>query len=349
MNKAFLVNLPVIGICGHSGSGKTTLIEALLPLFIDRGLRVAVVKHGARGVSLDKPGKDSDRFYKAGADVVLLGNEQFFRYHQLDYQEILCRLCFDHDLVLVEGHSSTVVEKIWLLGENDTKPPPEVDDIIISIVPEERMVESLFGKISSWLAKRVKTLPICGCLLIGGKSRRMGQPKHLLMENGQTWLEKSVAVLEGKVECLVLAGGGEVPASLARLPRIPDIVDLAGPLSGMLAAMRWQPQASWLVAACDMPDISAESIEWLFSQRQAGTWGILPSFEDSIRVEPLLAWYDFRMLPVLEKMAAAGCLSPGAAAEHERVIIPELPARLHQAWSNVNTVEERQQREVETG
>ncbi len=341
MSTLFSANLPVLGICGYSGSGKTTLIEALIPLFIKRGLRVAVVKHGARKVNLDQPGKDSERFYRAGADVVLLGNEQFYRYHQLDYQDVVSRLCCDHDLVLVEGHKSTVAQKIWLLGKNDLNSPAEVDDIIISLVAGQWSLDSIFTRILTWLDKRIKNFPIYGCLLIGGKSRRMGQVKHLIMENGRTWLEKSVAVLEKKVTHLVLAGRGDIPPSLVHLPRIPDIPGLAGPLSGMLAAMSWQPQASWLIAACDLPDMSGEAIDWLLQQRQAGIWGVLPSLGGNSRGEPLLAWYDFRMLPVLEKIAAGGCLRPGLAAEHEMVITPKPPVHLHSAWRNVNRVEDR--------
>jgi hypothetical protein len=72
----------VLGICGYSGSGKTTLIESLVPVFRSRGLRVAVVKHDAHTPTVDAPGKDSDRFFRAGADVVLRSpDETFIRRH----------------------------------------------------------------------------------------------------------------------------------------------------------------------------------------------------------------------------------------------------------------------------
>src|SRR3990172_2773882 len=77
-----LEQLPVFGVCGWSGSGKTTLIEAILPRLLQRGLSVAVVKHDVHGVSVDCSGADSDRFFQAGADVLLQGpTEQFFRRH----------------------------------------------------------------------------------------------------------------------------------------------------------------------------------------------------------------------------------------------------------------------------
>jgi len=59
-------------IAASSNSGKTTLIEKIVRILKDRGLRVAVIKHASKGFELDRPGKDSWRFRKAGADAVML-------------------------------------------------------------------------------------------------------------------------------------------------------------------------------------------------------------------------------------------------------------------------------------
>ena len=59
-------------IAASSNSGKTTLIEKVVRILKDRGLRVAVIKHASKGFELDRPGKDSWRFRKAGADAVML-------------------------------------------------------------------------------------------------------------------------------------------------------------------------------------------------------------------------------------------------------------------------------------
>ncbi|MCI5149713.1 MAG: hypothetical protein D3916_10065 [Candidatus Electrothrix sp. MAN1_4] len=90
---------------------------------------------------------------------------------------------------------------------------------------------------------------VWGCILIGGKSSRMGRPKHLIQENEKTWLEQAVEILSPHVEQVVLSGSGEVPATLASLAQVPDAPGLAGPLAGILSVMRWQQTASWLVMA----------------------------------------------------------------------------------------------------
>ncbi|MDP6460361.1 MAG: molybdopterin-guanine dinucleotide biosynthesis protein MobB, partial [Gemmatimonadota bacterium] len=61
---------PVLAVCGWSGSGKTTLLDRVIPEITARGLSVAALKHDAHGLKVDPRGKDSDRLFRAGADVV---------------------------------------------------------------------------------------------------------------------------------------------------------------------------------------------------------------------------------------------------------------------------------------
>ena len=45
--------------------GKNHLLEAAIPRLVERGLAVAVVKHGAHGYAVDRAGKDSERLFRA--------------------------------------------------------------------------------------------------------------------------------------------------------------------------------------------------------------------------------------------------------------------------------------------
>ena len=87
----------------------------------------------------------------------------------------------------------------------------------------------------------------------------------------------------------MLLGKGAVPASLAPLPQLPDVADKQGPLAGMLAAMRWQPEASWLFLSCDMPLLTAANLQWVLNHRAPGIWGVLPHREtpDEVARAPL--------------------------------------------------------------
>ncbi len=97
--------IPVLGIAGWSGSGKTTLLEALLPRLRAGGLRIGVVKHDAHGLTLDREGKDSRRFARAGAEVVALsspGQTALLIQRELSLDELLNGIQ-GVDLILLEG------------------------------------------------------------------------------------------------------------------------------------------------------------------------------------------------------------------------------------------------------
>jgi len=347
-----LTDLPIFAICGHSGSGKTTLIEALLPRLRAGGLSVAVAKFHAHGIDVDRPGKDSDRFFRAGADVFLQGPDQgFSRVHPPpstggrtgpERRPVLqlAALARRYDLVLVEGRKPLPCARVWLLREGERRPPRIFGTVLACLPPGADRAETAWGLLESWLPAQWRRPPVFGCVLIGGRSTRMGRPKHLLRQGRGTWLEHTVGCLRPVAEKVVIAGAGEVPRALADAAHLPDAPGVGGPLAGILAAMRWAPWATWLVAACDMPHVSREALEWLLSTRLPGVWAALPRPAGGRGVEPLLAHYDFRALAILEDLAAEGNFSPSRAANHPKALTPTPPAALHRAWQNVNTPED---------
>lgn len=123
----------VLGVCGYSGSGKTTLIERLLPELKAAGLSVAVVKHDAHGLDVDRHGKDSDRLFRAGADVLVHdAREVLLRFHasNLSLPLAIQRLGGSYDLVLVEGHKDSPGPKVWLLGQGEASSSADVQDVV---------------------------------------------------------------------------------------------------------------------------------------------------------------------------------------------------------------------------
>jgi molybdopterin-guanine dinucleotide biosynthesis protein MobB len=350
-------DLPVFGVFGASGSGKTTLIEALVARLRARGLSVAVAKIHAHGIEVDRPGKDSDRFFRAAADSYLEGpDEAFLRTHLGDREPAgrlrdLARRC---DLVLVEGRKRIACEKLWLLGEGETAPPPEASDVLAVLPRDAGRAEKAWTILDAWLARRWRRTPVYGGVLIGGKSTRMGRPKHLVESGGKTWLERAVELLRGGTERVVIIGAGDVPASLEGVARLPDVPDAEGPMAGLLAAVRWAPHVSWLVSACDLPGMTAGALEWLLSTRAPGVWATLPRLPAGAGVEPpavsfvepLLAHYDFRAGPLLENLAAEGRYSLSRLAAHPKVASPSPPADLEAAWENVNTPDDLARRRL---
>lgn len=114
---------PVFGLSARSGTGKTTLLTRLLPVFRQRGLRVAVIKHAHHNFDPDTPGKDSYRIRQAGATQTVVASRQrmvLFR----DFAEARPEPCLqtvldtldadETDLVLVEGFRHEAFAKIEL-------------------------------------------------------------------------------------------------------------------------------------------------------------------------------------------------------------------------------------------
>jgi len=344
-----LADLPIFGIFGHHESGKTTLIEKLLPRLLARQLAVTVAKvHGSR-IEVDRPGKDSDRLYQAGADVFMAGKaEGFARFHLGEGEALAPRLvdlARRYDLVLVEGRREIECERLWLLGEGEAAPPPEATGILAVLGRDIDRAEAAWAILDPWLSRRWLKTPVYGGVMIGGRSTRMGTPKHLLpctgdAPGGETWVERTARLLRGATERVVILGAGAVPESLADLARLPDVPDARGPMAGLLAALRWAGHASWLVSACDLPGLRPEALAWLLSTRAPGVWATLPRLPGREGVEPLLAHYDFRSLAPLQALAAQGRFGPSLLAEHPKVLTPSPPADLAAAWENVNTPED---------
>lgn len=103
--------------------------------------------------------------------------------------------------------------------------------------------------------------PVCGLLMAGGRSRRMGGgDKGLRTLAGRSLLAHVIERAEPQADCLVLNANGD-PARFAAfgLPVVPDGIEgFAGPLAGVLTGMTWvsrnMPQCRWLATfACDAP------------------------------------------------------------------------------------------------
>ena len=296
---------------------------------------MAVAKQTPNALKVDQKAKDSARFFASGADVLIMEPEGVFaRRHPhpgADFAAELTTMAAHYDLVLVEGYQHTAGRKVWLL-DDDASAPPEVGqyEAVLSRGQDRPMVMAAI--IDDFLARQWRCPSVLGCILIGGKSSRMGRPKHLLVTDGETWLQRTASALSAVCHQVVVVGQGEVGDCL--LPRLPDVPGCEGPLAGLLAAMRWQPWATVLACACDLPDLSIAALQWLLQQRTPGAWAVIPKIDNNY--EPLLALYDYRVRPALENMSCQGVrkLSRLVEAEGVRVVTP--PANLHGAWRNVN-------------
>lgn len=169
----------------------------------------------------------------------------------------------------------------------------------------------------------------------------MGHPKHLITKgDGKTWVEHTTELLKPFVEEVVLSGRGEVPAPLSSLKRIADIPEVKGPLTGILAAMRYRPDCCWLLLACDMPKINGEALEWLLSTRTGSSHGTVPRLSADGFVEPLLALYEPAARAYFEELASSNIFRISRVAKQPGIATPIIPDHLASCWKNINTPEQ---------
>lgn len=120
--------MKVFGFAGWSGSGKTTLIERLIPVLVERGVRVSLVKHAHHDFDVDQRGKDSWRHRQAGCtEVLVTSNVRWALMHELrgarelSLPEAIARLS-PCELVLVEGYKTHQLPKLEIWRESVGKP-----------------------------------------------------------------------------------------------------------------------------------------------------------------------------------------------------------------------------------
>lgn len=144
-------------------------------------------------------------------------------------------------------------------------------------------------------------------------------------------------VLRSKTERIVVLGRGEIPEDVGPVDQLTDAPNSGhGPLAGLLTAMCWAPGVCWVVAACDMPGIGVEALEWLIGQRGPGRWAVLPRDEEG-RIQPTLALYEPQARALIESLVSRGIRAPRALDQWSEVHSPLIPGSLNRAWRNVNT------------
>ena len=132
-----------------------------------------------------------------------------------------------------------------------------------------------------------------GFVLVGGASSRMGRDKASLPLHGKTLVEHVASAVAEAAGSVTLVGSPERYQRLG-FPILPDSRPGAGPLAGIHTALA-ASSADWnLVAACDMPAISARFLKWLLTVAESSTADCLIPSGPSGLPEPLCAVYHRR-------------------------------------------------------
>jgi molybdopterin-guanine dinucleotide biosynthesis protein B len=107
---------PIVAVVGKSDAGKTTFLEKLIKELKVRNIKVGTIKHDAHDFDIDKPGKDTWRHARAGADAVAISSPSKVAVIRKVEEEMsidrVAELIGDVDIVLAEGYKRSAKPKI---------------------------------------------------------------------------------------------------------------------------------------------------------------------------------------------------------------------------------------------
>jgi molybdopterin-guanine dinucleotide biosynthesis protein A len=165
----------------------------------------------------------------------------------------------------------------------------------------------------------------------------MGCDKALLPFRGGRLVESVARAVELAAGSAVLVGNPRFYEHLG-YRAIPDLYPGAGPLGAILTALN-DTSADWnLVAACDMPRLSAEFLKLLLDAAERSAADALIPMGPSGRPEPLCAVYHRGSRAALERAMGRGVRSVRGALENLRATVVSVPEVT--PFQNVNTPED---------
>lgn len=131
--------IPVIGFAAFSGVGKTTLIERIVRVLKAQSYRIAVIKHDSHAFEIDREGKDSWRFSRAGADMTLISSAEktaVIEQRERTFAQNLSMI-HDVDLILVEGYKQEQIPRIGICRKASGKGLPHAVEQYIAVVTDD--------------------------------------------------------------------------------------------------------------------------------------------------------------------------------------------------------------------
>ena len=145
------LNKFVISVSGKSGSGKTALLKKIIPILVKKGYKVGAIKHTHHDFGIDKRGKDSWAYRRAGAKSVVIASSDRIAFvrelsNEVPVKEIISQLFNDSDIILMEGYKKEDFPRIAVIGKNSKE---EIDrtflnsSFLLLIVSEEPLDTSV--------------------------------------------------------------------------------------------------------------------------------------------------------------------------------------------------------------
>ncbi|MGR3811219.1 NTP transferase domain-containing protein [Jiulongibacter sp. NS-SX5] len=266
----------------------------------------------------------------------------------------------DQDLVLVNGNHFQAQKQLVLIhSKKEASLKKRIDQLtnVIGFVLYD--VEASF----EWLGELAKDVPVFShnqvdeisdlikttcpaptvkaLILAGGKSTRMGEDKGQINYHGKPQVDYLIDEFEKlEIETFVSCRPEQYPD----YQRITDKFEGLGPFGAIASAFQQDPNAAWLVAACDLPLVNADVFQELLTQRDSGKMATAFFNQETDFPDPLITLWEPKAYMRLMEFLALGYSCPRKVLINSEIcmIKPSNPAVL----KNVNTPEEREEFEL---
>ncbi len=308
---------------------------------------------------------DADHHVEALQTDIQIGKKQFHQSAALEWNEYDDKLHgLPADAVLVNGNhypaerqvvfidskkKDSLQRRVEQLCQIDMVLLKEGEETVFDFVQAKMSEETLLLKASDWeqieafFRKEIKkNIPqLKALILAGGKSTRMGTDKSQIDYHGTTqelylaglcrdlglepYLSKAHDFGEMKVE---------------GTPVIKDKLVQMGPFGAILSAMMQDPNAAWLVLACDLPMLQEATLKTLIDARNPSKYATAFRGTSKRFPEPLITIYEPKAYSRMLQFMSLGYACPRKALINS--VIEEILLEDETPIMNVNTVKEKE-------
>ena len=337
--------------CGNIKTLAYALIEQL------KGRKTAYVD--ADHAAADQSPVPTDKALAAGANLSFTDKINYAQFNYLNqpngYQQ---KLAFaEQDIVLINGNHFEGNRQLLVV---DSKKPLEkkidkinnpvaiirTDDELeisqaindkfpdIDILPRFHINE--VEKIAEFIANQSSIAPLKGLVLIGGQSQRMQENKALIKYHGLPQYEHTHQLLTdlGLPTYLSVRSKQELD-----MPQIEDRFVGLGPFGAICSAFQEDPDAAWLVLACDLPLLDTQAVKKLIEERDPSKLATAFHNPATNFPDPLATIYEPKAYATMLSFLSIGYSCPRKVLINSDIkeINPDNP----QILLNANTPEEK--------
>lgn len=165
---------------------------------------------------------------------------------------------------------------------------------------------------------------ICGLVLAGGKSVRMGHDKSVINWHGKEQRYYIADLLKELCDEVYISCREEQVAEIEEgYKTITDNAEGKGPVVGILSAQAYNNDVAWLVVACDLPLMDDAALKYLICKRDTTKVATTYKSPHDGLPEPLITIWEPRSKEVLLSFRDAGYNCPRKALINSNSLIVE--------------------------